>query len=200
MEVIWNYQDWAIGGEGPWSGSWPRTQWSLWQSSRIHLCRWENLPEGQPSPQMNTGTLSEWPSGSWSAPWPRPFSLIAQFGWAVSSRKSLGGLKLLPIKNDGSHCVFGDLQCRRHFLYPSPDLYLDTNLSRISTDNLFALMAWFLLWHALSTVSPYIDRYVPFQIMSNQLNLPQVDSNEDVETSQGWSMETGWTWAQFQVS
>jgi hypothetical protein len=34
-------------------------------------------------------------------------------------------------------------------------------------------------------VGPYIDRCVPFQIMSNQLNLLQVDSNQVVETSQG---------------
>jgi hypothetical protein len=54
-----------------------------------------------------------------------------------------------------------------------------------STDNSFDLMAWFLLWHALSTLGPYIDRCVPFQIMSNQLNWPQVDSNQVVETSQG---------------
>ena len=37
----------------------------------------------------------------------------------------------------------------------------------------------------LSTVGPYIDRCVPFQIMSNQLNFPQVDNNHVVETSQG---------------
>jgi hypothetical protein len=30
-----------------------------------------------------------------------------------------------------------------------------------------------------------IDRCVPFPIMSNQLDLPQVDSNQVVETSQG---------------
>ena len=48
-----------------------------------------------------------------------------------------------------------------------------------------------LLWHALSTVGPYIDRCLPFQIMSNQLCLSQVDSNQVVETFQGWSMETG---------
>jgi hypothetical protein len=59
----------------------------------------------------------------------------------------------------------------------------------VSTDNSFDLMACFLLWHALSTVGPYIDRCVPFQIMSNQLNLPQVDFKQVVETSQGWSME-----------
>ena len=35
---------------------------------------------------------------------------------------------------------------------PSPDLWLDTILSRISTDNSLNLMALFLLWHALSTV------------------------------------------------
>ena len=37
---------------------------------------------------------------------------------------------------------------------------------------------------ALLTVGPYIDRCVPLQIMSNKLNLPQVDSNQDVEASQ----------------
>ena len=32
-------------------------------------------------------------------------------------------------------------------------------------------------------MGPYIDRFEPFQIMSNQLNLSQVDSNQVVETS-----------------
>jgi hypothetical protein len=41
---------------------------------------------------------------------------------------------------------------------------------------------------ALSTVGP-VYRQVPFQIMSNQLNLPQVESNQVVEKSQGWSTE-----------
>jgi hypothetical protein len=36
---------------------------------------------------------------------------IAQFSWAASSRKSLGGSKLLPFKDDGGHCVLGDLGC-----------------------------------------------------------------------------------------
>ncbi len=76
------------------------------------------------------------------------------------------------------------------FLYPSPDLYLDTILSRRSTDNSLDFMAWFVLWDALLTVGPYIDRRVPFQIMSNQLSLPQVDSGQVIETSQWWSEET----------
>ena len=39
-----------------------------------------------------------------------------------------------------------------------------------------------------STVGPYIDRCVPFQIMSNQLNLPHVYSNQVVKTSKQHSM------------
>ena len=39
------WPNWAIGGEGP---------WSIWQSSRVPLWRWENLPEGQPSLQHYT--------------------------------------------------------------------------------------------------------------------------------------------------
>ena len=62
------------------------------------------------------------------------------------------------------------------FWYPSQDLCLDTILSLSSTDNSFDLMPCLLLRHALSTVRPYIDRCVPFQIMSNQLNLPLLDS------------------------
>ena len=45
---------------------------------------------------------------------------IAQFGWAASSRKSLGGTKLLTFKNDGGHCALGDLQCCRNVLVPFP--------------------------------------------------------------------------------
>ena len=85
------------------------------------------------------------------------------------------------------------LLCSDIFWYPSPDLCLYTILSRFSTVNSFDLMAGCWIWHALSTVVPYRDRSVPFQILSNQLNLPQVDSNQVVETSQGWSMETGCT-------
>ncbi len=76
----------------------------------------------------------------------------------------------------------------------------NTILSQRSTDTSLNFMAWFVLWYALLTVVPYIDRCVPFQIMSNQLNLAQVDSSQVIETSQEWSVETGCTWAQFWVS
>ena len=49
-----------------------------------------------------------------------PSPSIAQFGRGASTRKSLGGSELLSFKNDGSHCVLGDLQCCRHFLVPFP--------------------------------------------------------------------------------
>jgi hypothetical protein len=58
----------------------------------------------------------------------------------------------------------GTLNAAEHFWYPSPDLCLDTILSRT------------IPLTSLSNVGPYIDRCVPFQIMSNQLNLLQVDS------------------------
>ena len=38
----------------------------------------------------------------------------------ASSRKSLGGSKLLPFKNVGGHRVLGDLQCCRKCLVPFP--------------------------------------------------------------------------------
>ena len=41
--------------------------------------------------------------------------LIAQFGWAVSSRKSLGGSKSLPFKNDGGHCSWGPSMLQTFF-------------------------------------------------------------------------------------
>ena len=48
-----------------------------------------------------------------------PSPLNAQFGQVASSRKSLGGFKLL-FKNNGGHCVLGDLQCCRIVWVPLP--------------------------------------------------------------------------------
>jgi hypothetical protein len=49
-----------------------------------------------------------------------PSPLIAQIGWVASSRKSLGCSKLIPFKNDGGHCVLGNLQCCIIVLVPFP--------------------------------------------------------------------------------
>jgi hypothetical protein len=96
--------------------------WPLYHKGLIGgvLQRWLSFWKFLPSPQRNSRTLSEWPSGSWSPPWPRTFPLIAQFGQVANSRKSLGGSKLLPFKNDGGHCVLGDLPCCRNVLVPFP--------------------------------------------------------------------------------
>ena len=107
----------------------------------------------------------------------------------LAGRSALGRVLVVPnffnLRIMEATVFLGTFNSAEMFWYPSPDLCLNTILSRSSTDNSFDLMAWFLLRHLLSTVGPYIDRCVPFQIMSNELNLPQVDSNQFVETSQG---------------
>jgi hypothetical protein len=42
---------------------------------------------------------------------------IAQFNCVVPNVR---GSKRLPFKNDGGHCVLGDIQCCRKFLVPFP--------------------------------------------------------------------------------
>ena len=46
--------------------------------------------------------------------------LLSRLLSLASSRKSLSGSELLPFKNDGGHCVLGDLQCCRNLLVPFP--------------------------------------------------------------------------------
>ena len=67
------------------------------------------------------------------------FPPIAQFGLTASSRKSVGGFKLIPFKNDGGHCVLGTFN-DAEIWYP-PDLCLDTILFLSFSDNSFDLMA-----------------------------------------------------------
>ena len=123
---------------------------------------------------------------------------------SLAGQPALGRVLVVPnffhLKMIEATVFLGNFNAADIFWYPSPDLCLDTILPWSSTNNSFDIMAWFLLWQALSTVGPYIDRSAPFQIMSNQWKLPHVDSNQVVETSQGWSIETGCSWAQFRVS
>ena len=76
-----------------------------------------------------------------------------------------------------------------------PDMTLDNqakefSLGFIRPDNLYGLVFCADMHRQLWDL---IQKCVPFQTMANQLNLPQVDSNRVVETSQGGSMETGCT-------
>ncbi len=70
-----------------------------------------------------------------------------------------------------------------------------------SVSELFRQFLWphdsHLLWHALWAVRSYIDRCVAFLIKSNQYNQTQLDSNEGVEPSQGWSEEMDSTWVKY---
>ena len=101
------------------------------------------LLEGSPISKEELCQSDHWVLGHLPDQGPSP--PIAEIGRAASSRKSLGGSKHLQFKDDGGHCVLGELQCCRHFWYPSPDLCFDTILSRSSKDNSFDLIAWFLL-------------------------------------------------------
>ena len=108
--------------------------WPLYHNGLISgvLQRWLSCWKLLPSPQRNSGSLSEWPSFLVHLPDQGPSPPISQFGLAASSWKSLGGSKLLPFKNDGHHCLIA-----------------------LQTIPLTSL-AWFLLWHALSAVGPFI--------------------------------------------
>ena len=89
----------------------------------------------------------------------------------------------IPNQDTSPKMFLGTFNASDIFWYLSPDLCLDKILSRSSTDNSFDLSACQSKNQAISTVGPHIDRCVPFQIMSNHLNLPRVDSNQVVETS-----------------
>jgi hypothetical protein len=67
-----------------------------------------------------------------------PSPPIAQFGRAASSRKSLGGSKHLPffhLRMTEATLFLGTFNATEMFWYPSPELCLDTILSRSCTDN-----------------------------------------------------------------
>jgi hypothetical protein len=89
---------------------------------------------------------------------------------------SLGGSKLLPFKIDGGHCVLGDLQCCRNVLVPFPRFVPWHN----PVSELYGKFLWphGLVFALTCTVNcGTLHRQVcAFQIMYNQLNLPQVDS------------------------
>ena len=108
---------------------------------------------------------------------------------SLASGPALGRVLVIPnffhLRMMEATVFLGTFNAAEMFCYPPPDLCLDTILSQSSKDNYFDLMSWFLFLHALSTVGLYIGKCVPFQIISNQLNLPQVDSNQIEETSQG---------------
>ncbi len=122
---------------------------------------------------------------------------IAQFGRTASSRKGSGHPKRLPFKDYGGHCALRNLKCSRIFFVTLARSVPCHN----SVSELFRQILWphdsHLLWHALWAVRSYIDRCVAFLIKSNQYNQTQLDSNEGVDPSQGWSEEMDSTWVKY---
>lgn len=97
-----------------------------------------------------------------------PSTSVAQM---TSCRKSPICFKLLWFTDDEGNCGLWNLQFCIGFLYPCPlNLFLDTILSWRSTDNSLDFMSWVVLWYRLSAMGGHIDRYRPFQTMSNQLS------------------------------
>ncbi len=114
-----------------------------------------------------------------------------------SQGKGSGHPKRLPFKDYGSHCALRNLKCSRIFFVTLARSVPCHN----SVPELFRQFLWphdsHLLWHALWAVRSYIDRCVAFLIKSNQYNQTQLDSNEGVEPSQGWSEEMDSTWVKY---
>ena len=96
-----------------------------------------------------------------------PKALLPQL-LSLAGRPALG--RVFHFKNDGGHCVLGDLQCWGHFLVPFPKSVPRHN----PVSELYGqfprphglVFALFLLWRALATGGPYIDS-VPFQIVQS---------------------------------
>lgn len=128
---------------------------------------------------------------SWWPAWLRPFSPIARFRWSASSRKRSAGSNYLWMMEVA--VLNWDLKSSRHFsvIFPwflppdKPELGPQTGSSASCS---VCAVRW--------TVGPYIDSPEPFQIMSNQLESPQVDSS----TAREWSVRTRRTSAYFWAS
>ncbi len=122
---------------------------------------------------------------------------IARFGRTASSRKGSGRPKRLPFKDYGGHCALRNLKCSRIFFVTlARSVPCHNSVSELFRQFLCPHDSH-LLWHALWAVRSYIDRCVAFLIKSNQYNQTQLDSNEGVEPSQGWSEEMDSTWVKY---
>ena len=68
---------------------------------------------------------------------------------SLAGRPTLGRVLVVPnffhLRMMEATVLIGTFNAAESFLYPSPDLYLDTILSWRSTDNSLDFMAWFVL-------------------------------------------------------
>ena len=158
--MVWeSFSKLQAGCRVPFTKEWLSSCHSTIKAWLVEYCR-DYCPSGRFS-DLHRGTLELCQSGHWVLgylPDQGPSPPIAQFGRAASSRR---GPYFIHLRRMGAAVFLGFFNAAHIFCYPSPDHYLDPILSWSSTDNSFDHMAWFLLWHAVSTVWPYIDRCVP---------------------------------------
>ena len=74
-----------------------------------------------------------------------PFPPIAQFGQVATLGRVLVDPNFFHLRMTEATVFLGTFNAAAICWYPSPDLFLDTILSRRSTDNSFNLMVWLLL-------------------------------------------------------
>ena len=123
------------------------------------------------------------------------------FGRAASSRKNIGGYERLPFKNDGGHCVLGDLQCCNNVSVPfTRSVPIRNPVSELYWQFLQPHSLIFALTFTINCGNLQYTGVCPSKSGPIKWNLPQVYSNQVLETSQEWSVEIGCTWAQFWVS
>jgi hypothetical protein len=93
--------------------------------------RWLSFWKVLPSPQRNSGALSEWPSGSLS---PKP---ILPWLLSLAGQPALGRVlvdaNFFHLRMMGATVFLGTFNASEMFWYPSPDLCLDIILSWSST-------------------------------------------------------------------
>ena len=124
---------------------------------------------------LHKGTLDLLHSEHWVLGYPSaqgPSSPIAQFGWVARSRKTVGGSKSLLFENDGEYSTLGHFQLLQNCSCILPQICVLTQFSFAGLQTIL-LTSW-LGFHSdilySITVRAYIDRCVPFPIMSNGFN------------------------------
>ncbi len=149
-----------------------------------------------PSPELHLWSSATVIFGFFFTLSPRLSPPIAQFGRTASARKGSGLPKRLPFKDYGGHCALRNLKCSRIFFVTLARSVPCHN--SVSGSSGSSLTSWFSFC-STCTVSckVFIDRCVAFLIKSNQYNQTQLDSNEGVEPSQGWSEEMDSTWVKY---
>lgn len=93
--------------------------WVLQRSGMFFQLHWRTLQSYQSDLQVLC-----------SHSWLKPFSLFAQFDWTASTKKCLTVLELLWFETNGSQWVLHGLQSCMNFSVPSPDMCLDSPVSK----------------------------------------------------------------------